>query len=315
MTDSLVSIDMGGSAARLAIFDREVMKMEDSVKIDLGAGTEPLEAVSQLAGVIGRWEQAHKGEIHTVVAGLAGLHDAAGTIITWPNRPAWNGFPFREAFTSATSKPIILFDDANLAAMGEYRFGLAHPVSPLLYVVVGTGIGSALVLQGDVYEGARGASGELGHITVDPNGEPCPCGGFGCLQLYASGRAIERMAAAKGLPITKASDVFRMAAQGNEAARRIIQDSIRLLAIGIANAVRLLDPVSVVVGGGMVSRFPEEYRCLEKAVQQFLGTLPQKNIQVSLSVLGDDAALWGGLAYGLQQVSIKNKEMEGVHNE
>lgn len=315
MTAALVSIDMGGSAARLAIFGRNSMTMEDSVKIDLGAETEPLEAVSQIASVIGRWEQNRNEVIHTVVAGLAGLHDAAGTIITWPNRPVWNGFSFRDAFTSATGKPIILFDDANLAAMGEYRFGLTHPVNPLLYVVVGTGIGSAVVLQGDVYKGARGASGELGHITVDPNGEPCPCGGFGCLQLYASGRAIERIATAQGLPITKASDVFRLAAHGNEAARIIIQDSIRLLAIGIANAVRLLDPVSVVVGGGMVSRFPEAYRSLEKAVQHFLGTLPQKNVQVSLSALGDDAALWGGLAYGLQQVSIKNKEMEGVHNE
>ncbi|WP_025706091.1 ROK family protein [Paenibacillus graminis] len=315
MTEALVSIDMGGSAARLAIFDSGNMTLEDSVKIELGAETEPLEAVAQIASVIASWEQNREGAIHTVAAGLAGLHDASGTIITWPNRPAWNGFPFREAFTSATGKPLILFDDANLAAMGEYRFGLTYPVNPLLYVVVGTGIGSALVLQGDVYKGARGASGELGHITVDPNGERCPCGGFGCLQLYASGRAIERMAMAAGLPVTTAGDVFRLSAHGNEAARIIIHNSLRLLAIGIANAVRLFDPVSVVIGGGMVSRFPEVYRSLEKTIQLILGTLPQKNVQVSLSVLGDDAALWGGLAYGLQQVSIKNKEMEGVHNE
>ncbi len=297
------------------MFDSGSMTMEDSVKIELGAETEPPDAISRIASVIGRWEQNREGSIQTVVAGLAGLHDAAGTIIAWPNRPAWNGFPFRDAFTSATGKPIVLFDDANLAAMGEYRFGLTQPVNPLLYVVVGTGIGSALVLQGEVYKGARGASGELGHITVDPNGERCPCGGFGCLQLYASGRAIERMAIAAGLPITKASDVFRLSAHGNEAARTIIQNSLRLLAIGIANAVRLFDPVSVVIGGGMVSRFPEVYRSLETTIQHILGTLPQKNVQVSLSVLREDAALWGGLAYGLQQVFIKNKEMEGVHNE
>ena len=126
---------------------------------------------------------------------------------------------------------------------------------------------------------------------------------------------MERMAIAQGMPITKASEVFRMASFGNEPARTIIQDSIRLLAIGIANAVRLFDPDSVVVGGGMVSRFPEEYRSLEKTIQEFLGTLPQKDVQVTLSALGDDAALWGGLAYGLQQFSINNKEMEGVHNE
>lgn len=304
MTDIFVSIDMGGSTARMAIFDERRMTMEDSVKIELGAGVKPPEAISQMANVIDKWEKIHGKTIHTVVAGIAGLHDDNGTILTWPNRPTWNGFNFKDAFFYATGKPIVLFDDADLAAMGEYRFGLIHSVDPLLYVVVGTGIGSALVLKGNVYRGARGASGELGHITVDPNGERCPCGGFGCLQLYSSGRAIERTARAADLPVTKASEVFQLSASGNETAKSIIHHSIQLLAIGIANAVRIVDPVSVVIGGGMVNRFPAVYSTLEKTIQHVLGTLPQKDVKVTQSTLGDDAALWGGLAYVLQKLSI-----------
>ena len=311
MRDGLVAVDLGGSTARMAIFALDGATMLETARLELGQEIEPLQAISQVINVIEGWEQRAQMEIRSIVIGLGAVHDAAGTIVTWPNRPEWNGFAFRDTFAALAGKPVVLFDDANLAALGEYAFGLEHPAQYLLYTVVGTGIGSSLVWQGNVYTGARGASGELGHITVDPWGEKCPCGGFGCLQMYASGRAVERIAQARGLSIAKASDVFHLASAGNATAQAIVDDSLRMLAIGIANAVRLFDPDMVVVGGGMASRFPEHYRSLEKRVQQFLGTLPQHKVRVKLSALGDDAALWGGIAYGLQMFG-KNKEMEGV---
>ncbi|MGM0713542.1 ROK family protein [Brevibacillus parabrevis] len=311
MRAGLVAVDLGGSTARMALFALDGATMLETARLELGQEIEPLQAISQVISVIEGWEQRAQMEIRSIVIGLAAVHDAAGTIVTWPNRPEWNGFAFRDTFAALAGKPVVLFDDANLAALGEYAFGPEHSVQHLLYTVVGTGIGSSLVWQGNVYTGARGASGELGHITVDPWGEKCPCGGFGCLQMYASGRAVERIAQAKGLSVAKASDVFHLAAAGNATAQAIVDDSLRMLAIGIANAVRLFDPDMVVVGGGMASRFPEHYRSLEKRVQQFLGTLPQQSVRVKLSALGDDAALWGGIAYGLQMFG-KNKEMEGV---
>ncbi|RAT94022.1 ROK family protein [Brevibacillus sp. Leaf182] len=311
MRECLVTIDLGGSTVRMALVDLESATMMESMRIDLDKDTGPLQAISQMAGVISNWEELAQREIRGIVAGLAALHDASGTIVTWPNRPEWNGFAFRDTFAALVGKPIVLFDDANLGALGEYAFGLDHSVQQLLYVVVGTGIGSSLVLQGNLYTGARGASGELGHITVDPWGERCPCGGIGCLQMHASGRAIERTAQSKGLSITRASEVFHLASQGNETAQWIVTDSLRMLAIGIANAIRLFDPEVVVVGGGMASRFPDHYRSLEKHIQDFLGTLPQRNVSVKLSALGEDAALWGGIAYGLRMFG-KIEELEGV---
>ncbi|WP_431809069.1 ROK family protein [Brevibacillus agri] len=311
MSEGLVAVDLGGSTARMALFALDGATMLETARLELGQETGPLQAISQVASVIAGWEQEAQTKIRGVVTGLAAVHDAAGTIVTWPNRPAWNGFAFRDTFAAMVGKPVVLFDDANLAALGEYAFGLDYPVPHLLYTVVGTGIGSAFVWQGHVYAGARGASGELGHMMVDPRGEKCLCGGFGCLQMYASGRAMERIAQANGLPVVKASDVFRLASAGNATAQAIVDDAMRMLAIGIANAVRLFDPDMVVVGGGMASRFPERYRLLETLVQEFLGTLPQRNVSVTLSNLGDDAALWGGIAYGLQWFA-KNKETEGV---
>lgn len=302
-----MSIDFGASNVRVMIYDFSVRSPIASHNFELEGSINPLSAFTLLAELVNKWESQFGVDITGIVVGLAALHDQKGTIISWPNRPDWNGFPFKEELGRVIGKPIALFDDAHLAALGEYFFSLGRSVENLLYVTVGTGIGSAVVLGGQLYKGSRGASGQLGHITVHLSGEPCPCGGRGCLQLYASGRGIERQARNLGLAINKASEVFQLAEEGNEIALNLLQDSMRTLAIGIANAVRMFDPTVVIVGGGMVKRFPYYYRALEHNVQTFLGTFPQKDVKVNLSTLSDQAALWGGLAYGLQHFNGKEE--------
>lgn len=300
MKRAIMTVDCGATHVRTMLYDLCDRDPRAVDKFKLDWDTAPSSTFKQLADQVRRWESEFQVEIVGIVVGLAALHDQNGVIITWPNRPDWNGIPFKQELGRMVNRPIVLFDDAHLAALGEYYFGLNQSVDNLLYITIGTGIGGALIVEGKLFKGSRGASGQLGHMTVHSSGDLCSCGGRGCLQLYASGRGIERWARDQGLSINHASDVFQLAEEGNVIAQHLLDDSLKMLSIGIANAVRIFDPMLVVIGGGMVNRFPNYYSSLEQSVQSLIGTLPQKSVTLNLSTLSDQSALWGGVAYGIK---------------
>jgi glucokinase len=210
---------------------------------------------------LGRRAMADAGveRVAAVGAALPGPADAAELrLLAAPTIPEWEhvslAAPLREAFRC----PVAGDNDANAAALGEARFGAGRGRSQVVYFTVSTGIGGGIVADGRIFRGARGTSAELGHQVILPEGgPPCGCGGHGCLEALASGRGIAaRARQALGVPSGEpfsAEDAARLARAGNTAALRVWEDTALYLGIGVCNAVNLLDPEVVVLGGGVAT--------------------------------------------------------------
>ncbi len=213
--------------------------------------------------------------------------------------PGWEDFPLADRVEEIWRFPVQLDNDANAAALGECRFGAARGHRHVLYLTVSTGIGAGIVLDGELYRGARGLSGELGHTIVLPDGPPCPCGKRGCLEAMASGPSIARAYQERLGPNAhdvSAEDVFRASATGDTRATETIERAIRFLGIGVANAVNVLDPDVVVIGGGVARAGEALFGPLRETVQAFSAPSPPGAVPILPAALDDRAGVVGAIA-------------------
>jgi glucokinase len=250
---------------------------------------------------------AHDGVI-AVGIGAAGLVSREGVMRFAPNI-AWREFPIGDRVADGVGLPVLVDNDANVAAWGEFKYGAGRGTNHLLLVTVGTGIGGGIVADGSLYRGAHGFAAEIGHIIVDPGGPVCGCGNVGCWEQVASGRAIERLGrktaaenpdsvlgrAAGGNPSTiDGPTVTKAAEEGDPMSLRILEIVGVRLGEGIAGLVNVLDPDVVVVGGGASSAGD---LLLEPARRAFVGAVeaPEHRPEVPIlpAALGNDAGAIG----------------------
>lgn len=240
---------------------------------------------------------------------------ARGVITTPPNLPGWQDVPLRDMLRQAFGLPVLLENDANAQAYGEYRFGAGKGARNLLFVTVSTGIGGGIVMDGRIYHGASGAAGEVGHLPLDPAGPPCGAGHPGDLEAMASGLAIAREAraalqrgrcpvlrrlAAEGREVS-AETVAEAAALGDADAAEIIERSGRYLGMGLAGLVNVLNPDTVVLGGGLTNigdRYlaPAREELARRAFPQALA-----DVRVAIGSLGERAGALGAVALMAEQ--------------
>ncbi len=196
--------------------------------------------------------------------GIAGLIDKKnGIVMESPNIPAINGFQVREIFEKEFSLPVIVENDANAYAYAEKWLGTGKNLNNFIVLTLGTGLGGGIIYKGELFEGAA----EIGHMVVEPEGRFCPCGSFGCLESYASGRAVvDRMISALekgGKSILKEyydgnfykitpEDVYKSALEGDGLSREVFREVGKYLGIGIANLVNIFSPEAIITGGGLI---------------------------------------------------------------
>ncbi len=213
--------------------------------------------------------------------------------------PGWEDFPLVERVADLWRRPVAMDNDANAAALGELRFGAGQGYRNALYVTVSTGIGAGVIIDGKLYRGSRGLSGEIGHVIVLPDGPLCPCGKRGCVEAIASGPSIARTYAEKtGLPpdSVAAEIVFRRAEQGDQIASDVLRRAIGLLGIGLANAINLLDPDVVVIGGGVSRAGDAFFEPLREAVRSSSAPSPPGAVPIVPARLGDAVGVLGAVA-------------------
>lgn len=244
-------------------------------------------------------QSAPDGRASAAGVALAALLDEAGVVVQWPNRPAWRGLAVRALLEERLGLPVAIEDDANAAALAEWTFGAGQGRQHLIVIMAGTGIGAGLILGGRLFRGRRGWAGELGHLVVLPGGPECACGRRGCLQAVASGRALERSAAARGL--ASAADIGAAAARGEAWAQRAVEECGRWLGLATANVVNLLDLEAVVIGGGLTALGAPWWSAIDAALRSNLLNADQRDISLRPAALPDDAGLLGavGLAWRL----------------
>jgi glucokinase len=230
-----------------------------------------------------------------------------GMIYAAPNMlPDQRNVPFRDLLHMAAGLPAMIEMDAYAAALGESWKGVGAGMDYFVYVVVGTGVGAGILVDGEVFRGWSGTAGEFGHATIDPDGPLCNCGRYGCLEAFASGPAIATRAQAAVTqgrqtvlrhaagPITSET-VFAAARQGDAVAREVVARTVEYLAIGLSNLVHLLNPRRIGLGGGVIRGGADlMLEPLRRETAAHCGPwVDASQLDIVLATLDEDAALLG----------------------
>jgi glucokinase len=240
--------------------------------------------------------------------GLAGVGCGCGGPMEWPagkvsplNIPAWRAFPLRDRLAERfTGLPVRLHNDAICLAAGEHWRGAGRGRTTMLGIVVSTGVGGGLVLDGRLINGATGNAGHIGHVVVDPDGPPCVCGGQGCVEAIARGPALAAWAQAQGWrpgqPQVTAKDLADDAAQGHPIGLKAMRRAGHALGIAIASATDLCDLEVVSIGGGLSQAGSLLFEPLEEALRRHVGLDFARHVVVVPAALGQSAGLVGAAA-------------------
>jgi glucokinase len=231
----------------------------------------------------------------------------------------WENIPLRNLLEEEFGVSASVDNDANVAALGEHRFGAGQGFDSLFYVTISTGVGGGWILNGKPWRGASGMAGEIGHMVVDPSGPVCLCGKRGCVERLASGpymardvrevlenepqrrggRGEERGEVLRGLvgddlELVTGKVVSEAALQGDELAREILFRGAWGLGMGIGNVANLMNPQRFVLGGSVTKAGARWWEVVRKTAREV--ALPEVNFEIVPAMLGDDAPLWGAVA-------------------
>lgn len=312
----VAGVDIGGTNQSVAVAGRDG-RIVARRRTHTAPGATAPDLVRQLCGALDEAIAEAGGPVRRIGIGFGGPVDHEhGQILRSHHVPAWERFPLCDVLSERFGVPTVLDNDANAAALGEARFGAGQGHPNQLYVNVGTGIGAGLVLAGRTYRGAHGLAGELGHVTVVPEGVPCPCGKRGCLEAYASGRAIGRRAReavaadpdrgalllrlAGRAAAVEGPHVVEAARAGDALACRLMDQTAGYLGAALGAAVGLLDPDVIVVGGGVAAAGEVLFGPLRRALARHV--LPGMPVPLLLGAsLGYDAGVVGAIALALDR--------------
>ena len=312
----VVGGDLGGTRFRIALADGEGRLLHRS-----GIATEAsrgLEAVLEtIKDSVRETIALAPGSVAQIAIAAPGPLDPwKGIIFRPPNLPGWDEVPLKQILEDAFGIPVSVGNDANLAAMAEWRFGAARGSMHVVYMTVSTGVGGGVIDNGKLLLGYGGGAAEVGHMTIDMDGPRCNCGNYGDVEALASGTAIARRAVeaieagaqstivevAGGLDRVSAEHVVAAARQGDAVALRVMHRAGYCLGVGVANLMMVYDPQVIVLGGGVMNArdllFDEMHRAIgERAMESF-----RERCRVTVAELGDDVGIYGAIALALSQI-------------
>ena len=313
MDRTVIGVDLGGTNLRTAIVgpDGEIL---DKLKEATRAGDGWTKVVARLIDNIKRQLEigAQRGaKVFAVGVGAPGviLVDK-GIVVKSPNFPDWNNLPLKAELEKALNIPVFIENDANAAALGEKWRGAGRNIRSMIHITLGTGVGGGIILDNKIWHGADGMAGEIGHMTLIPDGRPCTCGNTGCLEMYASARGIvqsfreelerQKLPAPETLKNVTSEKVYQAAREGDAVARRVMKDMGRMLGIGIASLINIFNPERVVIGGGVKDAWPLFIGATHEEIMRRAFQVPAERTEIVPSSLGDDAGMIGAAAVALE---------------
>ncbi|NVN99056.1 MAG: ROK family protein [Geobacteraceae bacterium] len=307
---AVISMDIGGTNLRLALVlsDGEVIvRLQSPCRIGEGR-MQFLENICMEYEKIRQFAENAKIRIVAVGAGVPGLIDNSGEILSSVNLKPLNGFNLKEWLSLTFTLPAITLNDANAAAVAEHSHGAGRSFSSLLHLTLGTGVGSGLILDNRLWTGVDGVAAEYGHLTVEPDGRLCQCGNHGCLEQYASSTAItltaiEKMKSGSVTQLMdiatanlESSDVAKAAYNGDRLALECFEEAGRYLGIAAAGAVNLLNPEAIILGGGVAASFDLLVPAIMKEIKGRAFEIPAARVKLLKGELGDNAGIIGAAA-------------------
>jgi glucokinase len=302
---TIIAVDIGGTHMRAAAYAQNRLSPTTQKKIPTLA-SEP-GGLDRLIHVIEDvWTQ--NDSVAAIGLGSPGpLDPHSGYLLAPPNNPEWHNFPLAPSVEKHFGVKTFLDNDANLAGLGEYRYGAGKGHHNVLYITVSTGIGAGVVIEDRLLQGYHGLAAELGHVIVDPDGPPCSCGYNGHLESFSSGPAIVKYALAeldsgsrsvlKRDESLSARDIAEAASSGDELAIRAYQRAGEYLGIGVASFLHAFDPSIVIFGGGVSQAGRVLFDPFEESLKRHVFH-PRylEGLVITQAQLGDNAGLLGARA-------------------
>ncbi len=313
MPDLYGAIDLGGTNVRAIVAgldgkisgdDRRPSRASDGLDATIESLLASLSQACSEAGV-------ETGGLSGLGVATPGWVDTErGVVPAAPQLVGWWNVPLVEMLQERLGLSVRLENDANAAALGENAYGAGRGTRHMLYITVSTGVGAGIVADGRLYGGAKGSAGEIGHTIVDPSGPRCGCGNSGCLEALSSGTAIARRAAeaadrgdSAALAAIKEREgrlsarlVADAARKGDVASIAIYEEAGRFLGIALANAVNLLSPEAIILGGGVMQAKDLFLPRAEETMRDLALDEPLKHMRLAEAELGDQAGVMGMIA-------------------
>ena len=317
----VLAVDIGGTKIMTAIISREGRILAKDRHLTLaGEGVEPvIERLFSAVDSLLKLNHLEPSQLGGISIAAAGIIDAnRGLITVSPNLPGWCDVPLGDMVRERFRVNTFLVNDANAAALGEHQFGAGRGKSNLVLLTLGTGIGGGIIINGEMYGGASGGAGELGHMVIDINGPKCACGNRGCLEAMASGTAVARdaikrinkgeksslveMVKGKIAGIT-AENVGAAARNGDSLALDVLSRVGTYLGVGIANLLNIFNPEMVILGGGMAGLADLLLGPARRVVAKNAFPLMAQAASIVIAQLGDEAGVYGAAAFAFKSES------------
>jgi glucokinase len=300
-----VGVDLGGSNTRIAVVDEEGIVLEErriktpqteDVAEIIKVTCDQINSSLTKAGLSAR-------DVIGVGVGCAGQISQDGRWVRFAPNLGWRDIPLADAMEERIRRPVMVENDVRVAALGEASFGAGRGVKDLICVFVGTGVGSGILIGGRLLRGWHNLAGEVGHMKLSPEGPKCTCGGSGCLEVYAGGghvkrRVMEALESEEDSLLRTEREIHTKtvedaARRGDALAKRLWEEIVWALGMGIANLVTLLNPQKVILGGGVVEASPILIDEVRKGISRWATMLSGREVEVVRAALGDKAGAVG----------------------
>jgi glucokinase len=325
MADCYIGIDLGGTNIKAGAVDRtgrSLSRVSHSTESRTGY-RGVVERIAEAARCAAREAGVDLAAVRGVCLASPGVITiASGIVHVSPNLPGWSEVPLAGDVGAALGREVILENDANAAAWGEFWVGAGRNVDSMVMLTLGTGVGGGIVLNGRVWHGAQDSAGEIGHMLIKEGGRRCGCGRLGCLEAYASvtalsGRFVEAVLAGEASSLAAAvragrtptgREICDAAAQGDPLAQRLMQETAYYLGVGIVNICHVLNPERVVLTGGMTAAGERILGPVRRTVREMAFAAMAEKMEIVFAALGEDAGYIGAAGMAIQADERGNRD-------
>ena len=312
-----IGMDLGGTGIKIGLVDENgnvLARKSTPTNKERGEEAVIADSVKTFFDLLAECECSLE-EIVSVGIGCPGAVDATAGRVMAANNMSFQDTALMRKLAAFIPKPIYLENDANCAALAEAMVGAAKGARDAVMLTLGTGVGSALILGGQLYSGSNHFGGELGHTVIEANGEPCVCGSAGCLEAYVSATALIRdtKRAAEETPDSllwscaenegafSGKTAFEAAKLGDTVAKRVVDRYVFYLAVGLVNIIRIFQPEVIVVGGGVSNAGDALFLPVIRMVENMIrhdGVPKEKQTKIKAAARGNDAGIIGAAFLG-----------------
>jgi len=315
-----VGVDIGGTKVAAGIVNHkgEITRQTKAAMAAYGTAADGLKAVLDAIGIVLDGGSSLKKSIRGIgICSPGPLDPHTGLIINPPNLPCWRNFPLAQEVSRVYGVPVRVDNDANAAALAECLWGAGRGYRNVFFTILGTGVGTGILIDGKIHYGRTGAAGEGGHVTIDHKGPRCGCGKYGCIEALIAGPAIAKRARAKieaqpsaGKGILEISggnldritgeSIGKAYAGGDPLAREVLLETVEFLTIWLGNVIDLLEPDVIIMGGGASAMLRPFFGEVRERLPRWSVNSRCQEIPIIPANYGNEAGIAGGAALTFQ---------------